>query len=130
MREPIWLDEDDILAIHDAQLQAHGGDAGVLNRDRVAGAVARPRNMYAYLPDTPLEQLAAALAVGLAKGHGFVDGNKRTACVASFTFLALNRIDVLASDPEVDDVFIAVADGTMSQGELVEWFLENSLALE
>lgn len=130
MSEPIWLEEADVLAIHDAQLRAHGGDAGVLNRDRVAGAVARPRNMYAYLPETPVEELAAALAVGLAKGHGFVDGNKRTACVASLTFLALNGIDVIALDPEVDDVFIAVADGTMPQGELVEWFLENSMPLE
>jgi death-on-curing protein len=128
--EPIWLDEGDLFAIHEEQLRAHGGDAGVLNPDRVASAAARPRNMYAYLPDTPTEELAAALAVGLAKGHGFVDGNKRTACVAALTFLELNGLEIIAADPELADVFIAVADGTLSQAELTEWLLENSMRLD
>ena len=34
--------------------------------------------------------LAASYAYGIAKAHAFVDGNKRTAFVAAFTFLALN----------------------------------------
>ena len=64
--------------------------------------------------------LAAAYAFGIAKAHAFVDGNKRTAFVAAFTFLRLNGIAIrpepaigvrmmedLASDQVSEDDFAA-----------------------
>jgi death-on-curing protein len=44
--------------------------------------------------------IAAAYAYGIAKAHAFVDGNKRTAFVAAFTFLRLNGV-FLRPDPGV-----------------------------
>ncbi len=48
--------------------------------------------------DPDAAALAAAYAYGLAKHHGFVDGNKRTAWVAARLFLADNG-QVLTFDP-------------------------------
>ncbi|MEI9905637.1 MAG: type II toxin-antitoxin system death-on-curing family toxin [Asticcacaulis sp.] len=55
----------------------------------LTSALARPQNLAAYgNPD--VAALAAAYAYGLAKNHGFVDGNKRTAWIAARLFLADN----------------------------------------
>ena len=45
---------------------------------------------------------AAALLQSLARDHAFVDGNKRTAWAAAWTFLHLNGVG-LAEDFDVDD---------------------------
>jgi death-on-curing protein len=34
-------------------------------------------NLWSYEPEADLAALAASYAYGLAKNHGFVDGNKR-----------------------------------------------------
>ncbi|HEY6293828.1 MAG TPA: Fic family protein [Terriglobia bacterium] len=39
----------------------------------------RPRQLHHYQAETSPAQLAAAYACSLARNHGFVDGNKRTA---------------------------------------------------
>ena len=44
--------------------------------------------------------MAASYVYGIAKNHGFVDGNKRTAFAATFTFLAINGIDLTAGADE------------------------------
>lgn len=91
-------------------------------------ALARPRTALGYAPDISLEELAASLAV--AKGHPFVDGNKRTAAVVSLMFLRLNEIEIAATERELAEVFVAVADGAMPESELALWFVENSLSDE
>lgn len=130
MSEPVWIEKSRAVEIHELELQEHGGEGGFLNEAHLEAALARPRTTYGYLPDTTLEELAAALAVGIAKGHPFVDGNKRTACVVSLLFLRLNGIEIVASEDELGDVFVAVADGAMSEADVALWFQENSLPVD
>jgi len=85
---------------------------------------------FGYLPDSTLEELAAQIAVGIAKGHPFVDGNKRTGCVVSLMFLRMNEIEISASEDELVNVFIAVADGAMPESDLALWFTENAVPSE
>ena len=70
------------------------------------------------------------MAVSIAKGHPFVDANKRTAAVLSLMFLRLNEIEISATEEEIRDVFIAVADGAMPESDLAAWFSENTLPPE
>ena len=123
----VWIPIEVVLRIHDEQLRRHGGDDGVLDRGRLEAALDRPRNLLSHVPDSNLEDVAALLAVAIAKGHPFVDGNKRTAAVVSLMFLRMNGCEINASEAEIGDVFIAVAEGTMSQGDLAEWFTENTI---
>ena len=61
-----------------------------------------PKTLWHYAPETStLLDLAARLAYGLAKNHGFVDGNKRTAFIATYTFLVMNGIVNQASQQSV-----------------------------
>ncbi len=60
------------------------------DRGAVLSALARPRNLFAYDDCVAIAQLAAAYIFGIAKNHGFADGNKRTALVVGDVFLMLN----------------------------------------
>jgi death on curing protein len=109
-----------VKSIHFAQILQHGGSRGVRDRGLVESALARPMNKWQY-EETDLFGLAAAYGFGLAKNHGFEDGNKRTAFVALYTFLGLNGYDLDAPEQEVVRVMTAVADGTLDEEGLAGW---------
>lgn len=121
-----WIDPVVITAVHDRQLAEHGGSEGVRDAGGIDSALARPINLVIYgSPDAA--DLAAAYAYGLAKNHGFVDSNKRTAWVAARLFLADNGYR-LSFDP-VDAVRIMedVSGGVVTETELAAWFRERVL---
>lgn len=121
MTEWRWIDSGVVHAIHDRQLAEHGGLLGIRDDNAVESALARPRNLAA--DDEPdAASLAAAYAYGLARNHGFSDGNKRTAWVIARLFLSDNGFR-LAFDP-IDAVMTveAVASGSMSEDTLASWF--------
>jgi death on curing protein len=74
--------------------------------------------------------LAATLAFGLAKNHGFVDGNKRTSAVATETFLALNGRKLTASDEQIVQVWTDLAAGRLSQAKLAEWLRPHTTKMD
>ena len=119
-----WIRADTVYAIHDRQLAEHGGTEGVLDAGRVEAALARPANLAHYgSPDAA--ELAAAYAFGLARNHGFVDGNKRVAWVAARLFLA-DHGHGLDFDP-VDAIrtMEGVAGGVVSEADLADWFRQR-----
>ena len=68
-----------------------------------------------------LERLAAAYAFGIAANHPFADGNKRTALVASITFLLLNGLRLTADKPDRYQMFYGLAAGEVSEESLAQW---------
>ena len=115
-----WVTIDAVLAIHDRQLAEHGGGSGTRDRGLVESALARPQQLAAYSnPD--VAALAAAYAIGIAKNHGFVDGNKRTAWVVCRLFLALNGGDLRFDKVEAVQAVEQVAAGEMVEAEFSEW---------
>lgn len=53
-----------------------------------------------------------------------MDGNKRIGFVAMNVFLILNGSEIEAGEPEVVQVMLAVAAGSMSEVELAAWVRE------
>ncbi|MGH9318412.1 MAG: type II toxin-antitoxin system death-on-curing family toxin [Vicinamibacteria bacterium] len=47
----------------------------------------------------------------IARNHPFVDGNKRTALAASLVFLLLNEVEIDASEDDLTDLVLGVAEG-------------------
>ena len=90
-------------------------DAGLLE-----SAVSRPRTAYEY-GATYLAEPAAKLAFGLVSNHAFVDGNKRTALLASVTFLHLNRKVFTANESEIAALMIDAASREITEEELIRW---------
>lgn len=82
----------------------------------LASAAHRPRaRMFGTAAYDDLHEQAAALLHGIATNHPLVDGNKRTAWLATVTFLALNGVDLAAVDQDTAyDLVIDVASGKES----------------
>lgn len=55
-----------------------------------------------------------------------VDGNKRTAFVASVVFLEINGRSFRASEEDVVVTFLALAAGEMTEARLAKWFAANA----
>lgn len=125
MSEIKWLLEETVYAIHRRQIAEHGGIDGVRDKGLLLSALARPKNILIYVEDVDIASLAASYAYGLAKNHPFVDGNKRTALVIMRTFLLLNGYDLNASQEEKYLAFLKLAEGNLSEEELLEWIREK-----
>ncbi|MGW1910602.1 type II toxin-antitoxin system death-on-curing family toxin [Streptomyces sp. NPDC002076] len=78
-------------------------------------AVHRPRaRMFDTAAYEDLYEQAAALLHALAANHPLVDGNKRTAWLATATFLAVNGVDLADADQDsAYDLVIDVASGDL-----------------
>ena len=121
----IWLDRAVLIAAHDEQLAEHGGAAGFRDEGLFDSALARPLNLAAYeSPDACA--LAASYAVGLAKNHPFVDGNKRTAFIAMELFLWLNGFELTAGDAECVLVMLSIASSEWDEATLAAWLREHT----
>lgn len=112
-------------AIHDAQLREHGGSPGIRDEGLLESALARPRHKFSYAKTLDIATLAAAYAFGLAKNHGFVDGNKRAAFMAAYVFLGLNGQDLEAGEPDVATTMEQVAAGRLTEAGLASWIREK-----
>lgn len=124
--EPVWLDADVALAIHDRQLAEHGGISGVRDPGMLESALARPKNQWANGEDDHMA-LAAAYAFGVARNHPFGDGNKRTAWVLARLFLRLNGHRIEFGPDDAIATALALAAGDLSEVELAQWFRERLL---
>lgn len=117
-----WISFELAVAIHERQLAEHGGGTGVRDEALLRSALARPQQLHSYgEPPPDLAELAAALAMGLAKNHPFLDGNKRTAHVAYRLFLALNGVKLVATSEDKYLQMYGLASGTVSEKEFAEW---------
>jgi death-on-curing protein len=119
--EPFWLDAGIALAIHDRQLAEHGGGSGMRDVGLLESALARALDSWAH-GETDPAALAAAYAFGVARGHPFVDGDKRTAWVLARLFLALNGHRLVFKPGDAIANMRALAAGELSEKELARWF--------
>lgn len=122
----IWVSKKLALAIHARQLAEHGGSDGVRDETLLESALGRPQQLYAYAELQPdLAALAASLGFGIARNPPFVDGNKRTAFVSTRTFLVINGTDIVASQKDKYEVFLALVEGILSEEKLAEWLRQH-----
>lgn len=121
MKGPIWLTRSIVEAIHFSQIREHGGQFGIRDINLLESAIVRPMNRWAYEQESDSVVLAAAYGFGLAKNHFFIDGNKRVAFMAMYTFLGLNGYEIDATEPEVVDLMLGVADSSISEEQLIRW---------
>jgi death-on-curing protein len=106
--------------MHGRLLAEHGGARGIRDSASLSSALARPQQLLAY-GDPDIYDLAAAYASGILCNHPFVDGNKRTAFMTTYVFLARNRLRIMASEIEASQFMIAVAADELGETELASW---------
>lgn len=124
-----WVQKAVVLAIHDEQLVEHGGSAGLRDEARLESALARPQHLLAY-GEPDIVDLAAAYAFGIAQGHAFVDGNKRTSLVVTELFLALNGYQLEADDAACVAVWTELAAGRLAEAQLASWLRDGVVPVQ
>ena len=116
----VWLSHAVGLAMHEEQLERHGGAGGVRDAGLLESAFARPRNAAAYA-DPNTAELAALYALGVARNHPFIDGNKRAAWMAMVTFLDINGYAFVPPEVEAVLTMLAMAAGDVDDAPFIAW---------
>ena len=121
-----YIRVEDILVIHADQLERYGGGEGIRDAGLLEAALFRPQT--GYYP-TLIDE-AAALWESLSQNNPFVDGNKRTAFAATYVFLAINGLEITATDDEAQDFVLEIyATSSVTFDNLRVWLGENTKAL-
>ena len=117
-----YLTVAEVLAMQADQIERYGGSHGVRDRGLLESALYRPQTGY-Y---SDLIEEAAALWESLSQNHPFIDGNKRTAFAATYTFLAINGAHLTADAQETYDFLAALyIANEFSLDKLVRWLRSN-----
>ena len=118
----IWISAEDVILIHSRVIEGSGGLDGLRDRDGLEAAVSAPMQTFdgKELYPTDIEKIAR-LGFGLASNHAFVDGNKRIGAMMTQLLLKWNGYDLTLHTGELADIFIAIADGTAKEKDLLDW---------
>jgi death-on-curing protein len=117
-----YLTVTEVLAMHVDQIERYGGSHGIRDPGLLEAALYRPQTGY-Y---TDLIEEAAALWESLDQNHAFIDGNKRTAFAATYTFLAINGARLTADAQETYDFVSALYEAhQFSFDKLVPWLRDH-----
>ena len=118
-----YLTLDDVLALHRELINRWGGTHGIRDPGLLEAALYRPQTgYYASLIDE-----AAALWESLSQNHAFIDGNKRVAFAATFTFLRINGLVITAGDADTEAFVVDLYERREVRFESLRvWLLSNT----
>ena len=118
-----YLTVIEVLAMHADQIDRYGGANGLRDAGLLEAALFRPQTGYYQ----DLIEEAAALWESLAQNHPFVDGNKRTAFAATYTFLTINGVQLKANSADAFTFINGLYEvGHFEFAALVAWLRVNT----
>lgn len=122
----VYLSFEQVLLIHDDQIERYGGSHGLRDLSLLESAIMRPQASFggSDLYESIFLK-AGALMQSLIANHPFVDGNKRTGLVSAMVFLESDGLVLVANQPELVEMTLKVATGDVGIGELARWFEKN-----
>ena len=121
----IFPEKLDVLTVHARLIAETGGTGGLRSEALLESALATADNRYHY-EAADVVICAATYAYHLAQAHAFMDGNKRIAAAITEAFLETNGYELLMSNEEVVELFLAIASSQVNR-EQVEQQLRNKV---
>ncbi len=122
----IKIGKEKVLLLHQLMAEATGGDVGIRDEALLESAI---ENIYATFDGVELypskEEKAARLGFSLISNHAFVDGNKRIGIYIMLSFLELNGIKIEASNDEVYELGMKIAEGKADYDYILKWIKEK-----
>lgn len=122
-----FLTLEDVLELHEMQLENYGGATGIRDRGLLESAVMMPQASFGgdYVHAGVFE-MAAAYAFHIAENQPFVDGNKRTALASALVFLDWQHIEINDPQEELYSAMIGLAQKTLDKSGLATLFQKLS----
>ena len=122
-----YLTLGEVVELHRLILGATGGAAGIRDLGALESAIAQPNATFGGTDLYPtLIEKAAALCFALARGHPFVDGNKRIGFAVAVLFLELNGYRFEAGEADATVRTLALAAGDLQEKDYAAWLKANS----
>lgn len=124
---PKFLSVQEVLEIHQDQIDRYGGGSGVRDMGLLESAIAMPAAGFGeeYL-HKDLFEMAAAYVFHIVQNHPFVDGNKRTGSLAADVFLATNGVQMHADQELFEELVLNVAEGKAGKPEIAGFLRTQS----
>ena len=122
-----FLSVEDVIELHEMQLESYGGATGLRDQGLLESAVMMAQASFAgeYVHKDIFE-MAAAYAFHIAENQPFVDGNKRTALASALVFLDWQQIEINDPREELYNAMIGLAQKTLDKTGLAALFLKLS----
>lgn len=98
-----------VIAVHDEILVQTGVGREGCHSERLESVLSRIDQQIYYSGIDNLFEIAAWYGIALAKGHAFVDGNKRTGLAVMLTFLEIQGVTVLEATG-LDDLMVDIVE--------------------
>ncbi len=122
-----YLSPHQVLFLHARLIEETGGSHGVRDMGLLLSALGRPMATFEGKDLHPtIYQKAAALSHSMINNHPFVDGNKRTGIGVAVLFLSLNGYVITASNQELLDLTLKIAQKRTTKDDLANWFEMHS----
>jgi death-on-curing protein len=121
VKEPLWIDEHLVHAIHARLLVFYGGAPGLRDEGLLQSALARPRQPFSYAEYPGIFEMAAAYTAGIIRNHPFVDGNKRTGFIVGVFFLETDGYRFTAQEEDATQAVMDLASGVLDQKDFAAW---------
>jgi death-on-curing protein len=126
-----FLEVDEVLALHEMQIERYGGSSGIRDRGLLESAVSMPQASFGgVFMHKDLFEMAAAYAFHIAENQPFIDGNKRTALAAALIFLDWHSFDIVDTGDELYQAMIGLAERRLAKAGLAELFKKLSAPLQ
>ncbi len=122
-----FLRIEDVLGIHEDQIERYGGAAGLRDAGLLASAVETPRAMFGgELLHADVFAVAAAYLFHIVQNHPFLDGNKRTGTAAALVFLDLHNLEVEIGEDALVAHVLGVAQGRVGKAEIADFLRRHA----
>lgn len=127
MKSIVFLTFEEVVAIHHDQINRYGGSHGIRDLGLLMSAISRPQVSFAGKDLYPnIFTKAAALMQSLILNHPFVDGNKRTAVVASARSLFVNSYILKSNKKELIAIALNIGVKNWNIEKVSFWLKKNS----
>lgn len=122
----IYLNQNQVLKLHDKIINKFGGIHGIRNEALLQSALANTLQTFAGLDLYPsVFDKAVPLCFGIIKNHPFLDGNKRLGLHLMLILIHINSLKIDIAHDELIDIIFNIADGTFNRQDFLQTLKEK-----
>lgn len=115
----LMVETKNVIEIHEKIIRDTGGNSGIISISNIDFSVDQANSSKDIFTQV------ARILFGLITNHGFVDGNKRTAAVATKSLLREHNLKLVAEQDDIWNVVHKIAEAKVKLPEVIDWIRKN-----